>query len=166
MKRRGNGFSLVEVILCVVILSITVPASMLVLSGMTRQSLYAEEVTLAVDLGSGLLEEIRARAFDELLTAPGAAAYTVPPSGWSPIGLDGEIPGNKTSFDDVDDFNGYAAAIPGHPGFTWSVSVAYVDPSDLNTPVGTSRDYKRVAVTVSNPSFNAITLVTLIGPFS
>ena len=88
-------------------------------------------------------------------------------------GVANESTSNKTTFDDVDDFNGFSETLAGtFAGYRRSVVVAYVNPPNLNTPLAIpspvpnnwTPGYKRVVVTVTPPVGQAVTLVTLVTP--
>ena len=79
--------------------------------------------------------------------------------------------GNRTEYDDVDDYHGWVAgppqerdgtALPGLTGWQRSVSVDYVDPDVPETVVGSDQGVKRVTVTVSRDGTPVVTLRTLV----
>lgn len=69
------------------------------------------------------------------------------------------------SFNEVDDFDGYNSAVSGFSGYTATVSVYYVNASDLDTAVTGPTDYKRVEVTIFIEEEVGISLVTLVGGY-
>ena len=116
--------------------------------------------TRAHGIAQELVEEILTRRFDELSAQSGG--------NWSVIGIDsGENAADMTTFDDIDDFNGWSEAM-GWPyaGFTRTVSIIYVDDSDLEVASTRDKNYKRVNVQVSNNAVNYSTMTTVSTPTS
>jgi MSHA pilin protein MshD len=75
------------------------------------------------------------------------------------LGADEVGDGSRSLWDDVDDYHGRTesppqykngTAIAGLAGWGWSVSVAWVNPSNLNQTVGTDMLVKRITVTVTH----------------
>jgi len=114
--------TLIEVILAIVILSVAVTADLTLLAQVGHDSVRSEVMVRATGLGQGLMEQILSKRYDELLEITGG--------NWSTLGLDlGEIPGDVSTFDDVDDFNGFSETLTGSlAGFTRSVQVYYLFP--------------------------------------
>jgi hypothetical protein len=80
------------------------------------------------------------------------------PGGSSGFGLDsGENTGNRTLFDDVDDYNNWFASpptdasgnvLPGLTGWTQAVSVTWADPTTLGSTASTNTGLKKITVTI------------------
>lgn len=116
--------------------------------------------TAAFVLGAEILEEIKSKRFDEASARDAA-------SNWSVLGVDtGETSGNRTTYDDIDDYNGWSETLASpNSGFTRAVTVGYVAPADLNTVVGAQNEnYKRVSVTVTVGGTTYAALNTIITP--
>lgn len=149
-----KGFSLIEVICVLIVLGVAIPSLMNLFSNTTETAANVNAMPVASALGKDLMEDISARKFDDL-DAPDANGN------WSTtMGTDtGEDPADKNTFDDVDDFNGWNQAFGAdYAGYSATVDVDYVDPSDLNTPLAIpdpapndwTPSYKRIVVTISN----------------
>jgi len=103
--------------------------------------------------------EVGAALARQLLSEVVQASYK--DTGSSPVfGREASESGSsRATWDDVDDYDGWSASPPEGKdgseidhldGWTRSVSVAYVDPSDLGTS-GSDEGLKRVTVTVTDP---------------
>jgi hypothetical protein len=71
-----------------------------------------------------------------------------------------------SGYDDFDDYDGYRRTVdtPTMTGFIVNCTVTYVAGSDLNTPVTSRTYYKRLLVTVSQPTYlpNALSFSTIM----
>lgn len=162
---RG-GFVLAEVSVTLLVLSLAVVALVPVFALNIRSGKSSSQAQEAVFLSLQMLDEVRLRKWDE--NTPSPAAYTV---GSGTLGTDtGEALGDKRTFDDVDDFDGWTEspatdplmrAIPGLPGFTRYVTVQYVM-SDLFTSTTTVTDYKLVTACTQVPRRPDTCLNTLV----
>lgn len=164
--KKIRGFSIIELVLLISILSIATPLLVQLFAETAVTGAKAAILPTATMLGNGLMEEIKARKFDEL-DAKAASGN------WSTVlASDAGETGNKTLFDDVDDFNGWTQDFgASYSSYTALVTVGYVASSDLNTtlavPSPTPDDwtpsYKSIRVTVVNPGLAAdIDLVTVV----
>lgn len=112
---------------------------------------YANESMLeATAIGQSILEEIKAKAFDEMtVSAPctTVAALTAPSS----LGPDTSETAN-TFFDDIDDYNNYTRTVisPRLGIYFAAVQVRYVDPNTPESASGISTFAKQVSVFVTN----------------
>lgn len=177
LRHRSRAVTLMELVVTLTLLAIAIPALLNVAASVTRRSVQTAAMVNATRLAQDLTEEILSVTFDELAAKSGSGNWS------TTLGPDTSTPGrdtvtnesaaNKTTFDDVDDFNGFSETLAGtSAGYTRSVSVAYVSPPNLNTPLaipgsvpnGWTPDYKRVVVTVTPPAGPAVTLVTLVTP--
>lgn len=131
----------------------------------TSSSNFNEAILVAADLGQSLIEEIHSKAFDENtvssavdtvidLTLPNLLSYD------SGEGLKNEHGYAKThgydvstTFDDVDDYNGFSRDYSDKllDNFNTSVKVYYVNPSDPSQLCYSRTFAKKVEVAVSNP---------------
>jgi MSHA pilin protein MshD len=145
-----SGFVLAEVSVTLLVLSLAVVALVPVFAMNIRSGKSSERAQEAVFLSQELLDEVRLRKWDEGTPLP--TAYVA--SGSATLGTDtGESGTDKTTFDDVDDFNGWTESpakdplnrsITGFAGYTRSVTVAYV--TSALAASGTPTDYKQITV--------------------
>ena len=167
-----KGFSLIETIMVVVVLAIAIPSLLLRIWTGTRASANGEYTTIANHLAEDLMEEILEKRWDENTPSGGG---TIPNGSKTAPASFGTAEGEtRTTFDDIDDYHGLSENPPkdatntsmtGYDDFTRTVSIIYVDTSNLNTAVvSTPRpDYKQIAVTVSWTVYDggSVQLVTL-----
>jgi hypothetical protein len=102
----------------------------------------------AFSLADDMIEEIKQKAFDEIVVD---SFYTIYPSDLSNIGKDtGES--LRKSFDDIDDYNGLidTVGLPYVENFKRTVKVSYADPVNFNADYGSKSFYKRVDVKVES----------------
>jgi type II secretory pathway pseudopilin PulG len=166
------GFTFVELILAVVVLGIAIPPLLQVAGNLSLQAVQGDVVPTAASLGNNLMEEIKSRRWDELLTTDNTQGN------WSDVmSIDaGEDATDESTLDDVDDFNGWTKDFSAnYTGYTASVVVSYVDETDLNTPVvipslplspSWTPGFKRIVITISNSSLSggSIQIIGLVGP--
>ncbi len=106
---------------------------------------------IAVSLGSSMLEQIEGMAFDNATdnnSVTSTSSLTVP----SALGPEaGEV---DTSYNDVDDFNGYTKIDSTLPAarFTTHVTVYYVASSSPDVKSSIATWNKKIIVSVSSPS--------------
>lgn len=168
MRRMSgqNGFSIVEVVFLIVILSVAIPPLLQLFSENTISAAQSVFLPTANMLGVEMMEQIRSRKFDELDTKS-------PSNNWSTtLGPDSGESGVKSAFDDVDDFNGWAETFAApYTGYSATVLVDYVSSSNLNGPLvipgpvpnGWTPSYKLIRVTVSNAGLAGdITITSLV----
>lgn len=160
-SRTGNsaGFTLIEILLALAILVVAIPIIATLFPWGLRQSAESVDQTRAVFLAQELIEEAITRKWDENATPPGKTNSP------STIGVDaGEVAGDRTTFDDLDDFDNFVdnpmhdatgSTLVGFEGFWAQVDVNYVGSDkaalDLETLLGAGAgtDFKRIDVTVS-----------------
>ncbi len=145
-----SGFLLLETSLSTFVIMTGLIAVLPLMALCVRASKDIVHVKTATQLSVELLEEIRLHKWDEL-TPSSLQAISL---GTATLGPDsGETAADKTTFDDLDDFNGWTESPPQDPtmqsltaltGYTRSVTVSYVD-SNLNASA-TPTDYKKVHV--------------------
>jgi hypothetical protein len=145
MRRRG--FSLIEAAFSIVLIAVMFAAVMTTV-GAARLVRYKTD---GRSRGSTLAHDLMA----EILQAP----YEEP-DGPAPLGRDGgEGGGDRIDFDDIDDYDGWTSSPPELKGGTalslpagWSrsVEVRWISPSDLALISGTETDAKRIIVTVKH----------------
>jgi type II secretory pathway pseudopilin PulG len=161
VHRKNSGFTIIEALMIIVIVSLAVPALLLVLGQGARQSALAEIAVTGTNVAQAMMEEIKSKKWDENYPIP-PGSYTAalgPEAGEGRQNCTGNAVG--IAFDDIDDYNGYSETCTwGGKSFTTSVAVCYVDPADLTTCIGLS-DYKRITVTVTHATLGAVELVTV-----
>lgn len=143
---RRRALTYFEVVVSLAILATASAASLQALGSFALGSRLWRERATAQELASQLQEEIE--------TLPWAD-----PAGGATIGIEvGEASGNRTTFDDIDDFDGWTepsiqdragASLPGYGGYSRSVTVAYAnDISSATTPALPTNTFKKITVTV------------------
>ena len=162
----SRGFVLVEVTIAYVLLTVALVALLPVFIMAIRAGKKTEQLQAATYLSQELLEEVRMRKWDEKTTSTTRLHIDNPSATLGPDA--GETSTDKTTFDDIDDFNGWTetpardplnVALPDFTAFSRSVTVTYVD-SSLAAAGGTS-DYKRVTVCSKTDKTQAFCLQTL-----
>ena len=111
--------------------------------------------------------------YDSTMYEPSASNFTAPGS-LGPTGTEktavpkpDQYPYKSIAgYDDFDDYNGYQRIVdtPVMTGFVVKCTVTYVLASDLNTPYNSQSYYKRLVVTVSQPTYlpNALSFSTIM----
>ena len=157
-KRRQRGFSLVELIVFIVVVSIAMVAIIAVFNQSVVNSVDPVLRIQMSELAQSQLDEILARKYDEATPSGSVPACGSAETGAVPcagIGLDaGESLTAEVSLDDVDDFHGYSDTP--YSGFTRSVSVILAG-ADLGIPMDQA---KRITVTVTAPGNQQLSLST------
>lgn len=170
---KQSGFTLIEIVIVILIMSIVVPGVTMGIRTMVVQSQRAEKITVATDLARYYMELALSKRYDE--ATPPIYNGTGGPPVWSAIGLDGEtcaLP--PTTLDDVDDFNCFSTptAIPGFTGYTLTMNVAYmtvdtsggVEDGIWGTPtVAGPTNAKRIRVQVTHALIGTVTLNCVTG---
>ena len=145
MHKRKNGFSLVEIIVLLVVVSIAAAPMTALLCQTLSDRAHAGMQIMATSLAQGVMEEILSKAYED----PDGSA-----------GSFGTEEGSRINYDDVDDYDGLDDAPPrdsqgnaltSFSGFRARVAVENVT---ATSPDGTaqsdgSTDFKRVTVAVS-----------------
>lgn len=144
--RNARGFTLIELIVVIVVLSAAIAGVLLVFQNTVRASADPQVYKQALAIAEGMLDEILVASYDPLAGT-----------------------GSRANFDDVDDYAGYTTAggmkdIQGNPvaglgafnvsSITVTV-VALNDSGGVLTPVN---EAKRITVTVTGPAGFAISL--------
>lgn len=134
--RHCPGWSLVEVVVASLIAGIMLVGAMLTLSAALRSALAASRSAQAAALAKELMEEILQASYRD-------------PDGNPIWGIEEPSGTNRSMFDDVDDYAGWAESPPqmrdGTPmdwlsGWQREVSVTNVDPNDLGAALPTTDD--------------------------
>jgi MSHA pilin protein MshD len=160
-----RGFTLIEIIIGIVALSISLAIVSSFIAPAEQQSADQIQQIKAAELGQGMLDEILGRAFDENSDMVGShwrCGETVPvvrQNCSSTLGTEGES--DRSQYDDVDDYNGFNLKVnstnnnldSSFSGFTIGVVVAYAG-SELG--LSNNNLAKRITVTVTTPLGTAI----------
>ena len=165
MSRSKSGVLLVEASMACVIISVALVALVPTFVLSLKANKAAEQMKVATQLSTELLEEIRLRRWDELTPLPPQSIAV----GSSTLGIDaGENAADKRTFNDIDDFNGWTENPPKDPmmlaltgivGYSRSVTVRYVDSALANS--ATPTNYKQVTVCTQEPKGASVCLDTL-----
>lgn len=150
--KEESGFSLVEVIVSMVILTMIYTMMFRVLSGHKSIGATSEIQLKALFLGKELMHNVLSKEYDENQTSP-----------WTPTSLLGlEI--DDVFYDDIDDFAGYAnSSIGDFPGFTEKVRVFYVQlGSSLDDSVYSTTDMKKIIVAVTHSGIDPVVFETVM----
>ncbi len=140
------AYTLVEVVVSALVISLMLVAALETVAvarvGMHRVSVQTRGMLLAEDL----LSEIMVKE------------YADPDYGWASFGVGGdEDIGNRSKFDDVDDYDDWRSApptlpdgtvIPGADEFARQVAVVWVDPTKPAVDAGAATSVKRITVIV------------------
>ncbi len=177
--RNHRGFTLVEVVILLVIAAIALPGLMIFFIESMQHSADAQVETVALGLAQELMEEVKAKRWDERSPIPNGSPLVYDTSGgnYSPIGAEGVEarcdPTGCEAFDDMDDYDYPDAAASTAPTDAHGVPlaayasyrqridlcyVAQVNPDVANEPAGDCiaggappTDYKKITVTVTWP---------------
>ncbi len=154
--RRGS--TLIEALISMSIVAVVVVGALETLGAVQRFDTRLVSGSVGHQLAQDLVGEIV------------QAAYRDPDGGG--FGREtGEIPGDRTTFDDVDDFDGWSANPPVDPfgaaldaftGWTRAVEVRNVDAATLADVASTlDTGVRRITVTVTGPTGAAVTFSAL-----
>ncbi|MFQ5822669.1 MAG: hypothetical protein ACE5JB_01285 [bacterium] len=113
------------------------------------EAIYMQQAEFyAVKLAQQFIEEAKIKAFDETTIVGNPVSI---PSDFKSIPMGPEGGETYPNFDDVDDFNGFSTSIATNIGaMTISLSVDYVNETDLDSVVTTQTFYKKMSVTVQS----------------
>ena len=155
---RGRGFTLIELVVIITVVAVAIPALLNTWAGISWRSMQSEFIADADIYTRELMEEIKIKRFDETTQRQWTDAILF---GCGRPDENDEV-GNRTRFDDIDDYHGYADA-PG--GFNRSVNVSYVNLTGSNwQDAAGPTDFKRVRVSVSRAqsavSVNTATIIS------
>ena len=153
---NDRGFTLAEIVIAIVVLAIASAPFLVGIATLVRSSAEGQIPPVAAMLAQELMEEITSKRYDENSESPWTQRRYLGPDG-------GE--GNRSDFDDVDDFNGWEeSGISGFPSYSSTVNVYYVNSGDLNTQASIGpnsyTDFKKIMVRISHGGKERILLVT------
>ncbi|GGF82902.1 type IV pilus modification PilV family protein [Alteromonas lipolytica] len=174
-----RGFTLIELIIGIVVFSIIMTVIVGLIAPQSRYSVEPVWQVRASELAQSLMSEINARAFDDNLANSNSGKRCNESVACTTSGNLGPDPGeSRTSYDDVDDFNGLnesgatILSAQGTPvlyngqslysGFSVQVQVYYDDNEDgINDDAGNTGtvigNVKRIVIVVTTPGGEAIT---------
>lgn len=160
IRHRTRGFTLVEAAVSTVIVGTMVAAAVSVVGTAARGTSSERAIRQGQTLARAMMAEVLSTAYAD-------------PDGGTAFGLDsGESHANRTTLDDVDDFNGLSESWPtdhlGQP-IPWAkswvreVSICNVAPAAPDTPVADNirTGLKRVTVKVAGPDGRVSTMAAL-----
>ncbi|OCH60134.1 MSHA biogenesis protein MshD [Aliivibrio fischeri] len=165
LAKHQQGFSLVSIVLSIVLMS---AALLIVTTSLVPRSQHNAELmysTKASELGAAVMDEIVGRQFDQNSGPNGGlpvCGSTINPC-TSPgdLGKEGDQEkGNRTLYNDVDDFDGLSSSVKDvlgndlagiYPNFSISIKVFY-DANLDGKPDAISGNRKRIVVDVVDPS--------------
>jgi prepilin-type N-terminal cleavage/methylation domain-containing protein len=130
-----RGFTLIETIITLVVLSIAIVGVLSVFTMGIKGSADPLIVNQAIQLAQGEMDQVSG---EKSMNGFAAATLAI-----------GNPPCNST--------------IPA--GFTCSRTISFVDPGDLNAPVAGPTDYKYVTVTIIQVAMGSISLDTIISHY-
>jgi Tfp pilus assembly protein PilV len=147
-----RGLTLVEAVMACLVVSILMVSAMRAAGMVARYQFVTSDRARARFLAGQLMTDVLSYSYQDPLVTP-------------VFGIEiGEVATNKTTFNDVDDFNGWSESPPqdrdGNTmselnGWRRSVSVAWVSSANLSTVSASETGIKRITVTVSK---NNVTL--------
>jgi MSHA pilin protein MshD len=141
---RRHGFSYVEVLVSTLIVGGMMVTAMNLLGSVVKSRTASGNYARAALLAQQMTSEITGVSYIDASS----------PSFGPEVG---ESTGNRSLFDDVDDYHGWTESplrtrdnvtIANTTGWTRSISVAWVDPTLPSTTVGTDQGVKRITVTI------------------
>lgn len=150
---RHKGFTLIEVITTIIVVSIASAALLGVFGNLVSSSANPAIRQQAVTIAEAYMEEIRIKAYDDPQLGPG-----------NDTGL-AEAGETRASYDDIRDYNSLATtevrnqndvAITELSDYSVTVSI---ENAGLNTIDAVSGDALRITVTVDHPSIEPMSLV-------
>ena len=151
------GFSMVEVVVVLVLLSLASTMFLFALSTGKDIRTISEIRTIQGTLLNNLQNQIRAREFED------------PTTGSTNFGKELDQGENSIyQFDDIDDFHQYSiTSIPGFESFGYLVDVKYVPLEEngfnLNPNPENQTTYKSITVTVTHKTLSSMTDIMVIG---
>ena len=183
--RAIAGFTLIELVMTILILG----SVSLILIPFFNSITHSSDPIIrqrAVALGQAMMDEISGKRWDENTPIGGGPIVSgestvgksrggTPLTGSDPVTAIATEEGSRTSYDDLDDYNGlsetntFSDQLGGtftYTGYSRTVSVNYIasdsSPIDKNTPAAAgSTDSKRIIVTVTTPLQEIFTFVVV-----
>ena len=176
MSLRQKGFTLVEIIVGIVVLSIAMTLLAVIIFPQAQRSVEPVFQVRAASLGQALLEEIVSKAFDEHSDRFGGqlrCSEAEAPLCSTIVGPDADE--TRAAFNDVDDYHGLRSIEDAlgsdlsayYADFDVQVDVCYSSATGecIEAPNAEQMRYKRVAVRVTTPTNQAFTFATIRGNY-
>ena len=156
--RLRRGLSHVEVVVSTMLVGVVLVGATNLLGGVVRSRTASSHKARGVHFAQQMLTEIASGIYidDGILPVFGPELL--------------EALGNRTNFDDVDDYHGWTesplrdrtgSVIANTTGWRRTVTVAWVNPATPSTTVGSDQGVKRVTITVQNNGQTVARLVSL-----
>ena len=155
-KKNQSGFTLIDTIIGIVIISFVLTCVLYVIIDLNVKSIRNETIAKGTVYANSVMNYIRVHRFDENYNTLGKP--------WTyPLGQDGG------DYDDIDDFIGADwAVIPGYAdvGYQATSNVFYVDHIvNLIDACGNATDYKRITVSVFHEDLpNPLVITSIMTP--
>lgn len=160
VKRRG--FNLLEVTISTLLVGILLIGSMNTTGTLIQRHGVRAQNDVKLALAHDLLSEVQQAAFED-------------PEGGTGFGVDwGESSGERSDFDDVDDYHNWneniiqdrsGQTLSGYAGYSRSIVVEPVRLDDSSVVSSSSTDLKRITVSVKGPDGAIQTMVALRSRF-
>ncbi len=182
LPKRGRlrrGMTLAECVICVVLVGVALVAALDTVGAAKSGLRQVNDRRCGHQLAQALMEEILQQAYADPadLTAITAAVYASGQYNAAVLGLETgeEVPGDRSLFDDVDDYDGWSASPPQDrdgtemdhlPSWRREVTVEWMQPNNFRVTSPKERGVKRITVTAyagDVPRAELIAFVTL-GP--
>jgi MSHA pilin protein MshD len=157
-RRREGGFTLVEVVISSVVVSLMLVAALTTLGTVARDYGVTREYQVGRLLGETLMAEILQQSYVDVNDPSGFGVET------------GEGTATRVDFDDLDDYDGWSSnppegkdgsAVSGTDGWTRSVTVQWADVLDPGTDMGSDSGLKRIEVSVTSSQGKQYTVKAL-----
>ncbi len=164
LGKKGKGFTLIEILIALAVLAMGI-AMLITMFTVGMKGVTTNQVrTQATNLAQDLMDEIMGKEFRDPNETPVWGVES------------GETQGVRTTYDDVDDYSAWKNKAPqnvmgvslgdAYANFTLSVSVARVNPADLQTPLPGDTETahvscNRIIVSVSHPDITTVSLYSL-----
>lgn len=154
-RRRSPAFTLAEAVVSMLLVGLTLAAALRT-AGMSKSALLVQAEQAR---GHVLAEQLMQEIFLQPYSDPNADDGVFGP------GATEKATGNRTLFDDVDDYHGWTASPPQYKNppdvsqptsivmseltnWTEEVTVTWCEPKALDTPSTTDKGVKRITVTI------------------
>ena len=156
MSSRRRGFTLIEAVFSVLIVSVMFVAVIKTVASSRMIQYKTNGYSQGVALAQGLMAEIVPQDYEEPVDTPVFGPE-------SP-----EVAGSRQDWDDVDDYHGWVSTPPQHrdgtvmtefPGWTRIVVVNWIDSDAIAKAKVTETDAKRITILVSH---NGVTMAQLV----
>lgn len=166
--KSQTGATLVELVIAIAILAVAIVPLTMTLSFSASHSADSMIEVKVIELGQAYIEEIVSKRYDDNTTQGGSPPCAL---AGTPCGSIGPEAGeNRTSFDDVDDYDGLVEQPPldslgvpriGYERFNVAVAVAYATAAEVvSYGLDSSADAKKIQISVSPPSGTTVVFDT------